>query len=104
MSTNQGSYAGHDYDAFDFRDEYESQEWEFRRDAAGYEPRNTRYALRRRLRGGASFVSAGALAPAGTSFVILPLSAIFPARAMRGRRYGARSKIDCDRPACRHRP
>ena len=51
MSTNQGSYAGHDYDAFDFRDEYESQEWEFRRDAAGYEPRNTRLASRRRHRG-----------------------------------------------------
>jgi uncharacterized membrane protein len=51
MSTNQGSYAGHDYDAFDFRDEYESQEWEFRRDAAGYEPRNTHYATRRRHRG-----------------------------------------------------
>jgi uncharacterized membrane protein len=51
MSTNQGSYAGHDYEPFDFRDEYESQEWEFRRDAAGYEPRNTRHAPRRRHHG-----------------------------------------------------
>lgn len=41
-------YAGHDYEPFDFRDEYESQEWEFRRDAAGYEPRNTRLGPRRR--------------------------------------------------------
>jgi uncharacterized membrane protein len=48
MNTNQGSYAGHDYEPFDFRDEYESQEWEFRRDAAGYEPRNTRLGPRRR--------------------------------------------------------
>lgn len=51
MSINQGSYAGHDYEAFDFRDEYESQEWEFRRDAAGYEPRNTRLGPRRRSHG-----------------------------------------------------
>jgi uncharacterized membrane protein len=49
MSMNEGSYAGHDYEPFDFRDEYESQEWEFRRDAAGYEPRNTRLGPRRRL-------------------------------------------------------
>jgi len=41
-------YAGHDYEPFDFRDEFESQEWEFRRDAAGYEPRNTRLGPRRR--------------------------------------------------------
>jgi uncharacterized membrane protein len=47
MSTNQGSYPGHDYEPFDFRDEYESQEWEFRRDAAGYEPRNMRHVPRR---------------------------------------------------------
>jgi uncharacterized membrane protein len=52
MSTNQGSYAGHDYEPIDFRDEYESQEWEFRRDAAGYEPRNTRLGPRRHLHGG----------------------------------------------------
>jgi uncharacterized membrane protein len=51
MNTNQGSYAGHDYEPFDFRDEYESQEWEFRRDAAGYEPRNTRLGPRRRTQG-----------------------------------------------------
>jgi uncharacterized membrane protein len=51
MNTNQGSYAGHDYEPFDFRDEYESQEWEFRRDAAGYEPRNTRLGPRRRAHG-----------------------------------------------------
>jgi uncharacterized membrane protein len=47
MSMNQGSYPGHDYEPFDFRDEYESQEWEFRRDAAGYEPRNMRHVPRR---------------------------------------------------------
>jgi uncharacterized membrane protein len=48
MSMNEGIYAGHDYEPLDFRDEYESQEWEFRRDAAGYEPRNTRLGPRRR--------------------------------------------------------
>ena len=48
---NEGGYAGHDYEPFDFRDEYESQEWEFRRDAAGYEPRNTRLGPRRRAHG-----------------------------------------------------
>jgi uncharacterized membrane protein len=51
MSMNESSYAGHDYEPFDFQDEYESQEWEFRRDAAGYEPRNTRLGPRRRAHG-----------------------------------------------------
>src|SRR5689334_11758383 len=48
MSMNEGIYAGHDYEPLEYRDEYESQEWEFRRDAAGYEPRNTRLGPRRR--------------------------------------------------------